>query len=149
MIAETLNQIKEMAKRQAKYLRQRSPEMTGTQIIAEEDYVPDWSGEKDYSGVVIGAPVKDEGQVYALLQPHNAGHYPHRPAQLPALWRVKHTTDPAKAKPWVQPTSTSDMYLKDECMVWTDGEVYRAQRDTSYSPEEYAADWELANVESV
>lgn len=132
-----------MAALAAKNLRERSPNMDGTAIIAEEEYVPMWGAEKDYTKVVVGAPVQFEGQVYTLLQPHNASHYPNtNPATLPALWRVKHTTDPAKAKPWVKPTSTSDMYLKNECMIWEDGLVYRCLRDTIYSPKEYAPYWE-------
>ena len=132
-----------MAALAAKDLRARSPEMDGTEIIAEEEYIPNWNAEKDYTNVVVGAPVQFEGQVYTLLQPHNASHYTGNPATLAALWRVKHTTDPAKAKPWVKPTSTSDMYLENECMIWTDGLVYRCLRDTIYSPEEYAPDWEV------
>lgn len=140
-----LEQIKLMARDQALYLRQRSPDMTGTEIIAEESYIPRWSIEKDYTNVPIGAPVQYEGQVYVLLQPHNASYYPDtNPATLQALWRVKHTTDPLRAKPWVKPTSTSDMYLKDECMVWTDGTIKRCVLDagTIYSPDEYAPAWE-------
>ena len=132
-----------MAALAAKDLRARSPEMDGTAIIAEEEYVPMWGAEKDYTAVVVGAPVQFEGQVQTLLQPHNASHYTGNPATLAALWRVKHTTDPDKAKPWVKPTSTSDMYLENECMLWTDGLVYRCLRDTIYSPEEYAPDWEV------
>jgi hypothetical protein len=60
---------------------------------------------------------------------------------LAALWRVKHTTNPDRAKPWVKPTSTSDMYLVGECILW-DGAILRAKRDTVYSPEEYKGDWE-------
>lgn len=143
MINDALNEVKKMAALAAADLRERSPEMNGTEIIAEEEYIPKWDGGKDYSNVVIGAPVEHEGQIYTLLQPHNASYYPGTPATLAALWRVKHTTDPAKAKPFVQPTSTSDMYLKDECMLYTDGKVYRALRDTVYSPEEYGPDWEV------
>ena len=145
MITDVLNEVKKMAALAAKDLRDRAPGMTGTEIIAEEDYIPFWNENKDYSNVAIGSPVKDEGQVYALLQPHNASYYPGaRPKDLAALWRVKHTTDPAKAKPWVKPTSTSDMYLKDECMIWTDDTVKRCVLDagTIYSPDEYAPAWE-------
>lgn len=142
MITNTLEQIKQMARDQALYLRKRAPEMTGTEIIAEEEYIPEWNNERDYTNVVIGAPVQYEGQVYTLLQPHNASYYPNTtPVTLPALWRVKHTTDPLKAKPWVKPTSTSDMYLKDECMIFED-KVYKCLRDTIYSPVEYNANWE-------
>lgn len=142
MINDALNEVKKIAALAAKDLRARSPEMDGTAIIAEEEYVPFWSAEKDYTNVVVGAPVQFEGQVYTLLQPHNASYYTGNPATLAALWRLKHTTDPAKAKPWVKPTSTSDMYLVDECMVFTDGMTYRCLRDTIYSPKEYSPDWE-------
>lgn len=144
-----LEQIQQMAKGQALYLRLRAPEMTGTEIIAEEEYIPMWSIEKDYTNVVVGAPVQYEGQVYTLLQPHNASHYPDTtPATLPALWRVKHTTDPYKAKPWVKPTSTSDMYLKDECMIWNDNSIKKCILDagTIYSPDEYAQAWEDVEI---
>lgn len=152
MIAETLEQIKGMARDQALYLRGKAPEMTDTEIIAEETYIPEWGQDKDYSAVAVGSPVKDYdengiSQVYGLIQPHNASHYQgSRPKDLPALWRVKHTTDPAKAKPWVQPTSTSDLYLVGECMIWTDGLVYRSRRDTNYSPADYALDWEVVEI---
>lgn len=142
MIDNLLEEIRKMAALSARDLRERSPQMDGTAIIAEEEYIPFWRADKDYSAAVVGAPVKYEEQVYALLQPHNASHYAQTPAELPALWRVKHTTDPSKAKLFVKPTSTSDMYLVDECMVYTDGKTYRCLRDTIYSPEEYSPDWE-------
>lgn len=117
--------------------------VTDTEIIDRETAVPDWDNKRDYTHAAVGTPVIHDGQVYGLLQPHNAAYYPDTtPAMLAALWRVKHTTNPDKAKPWVKPTSTSDMYLTGECMVWTDGKTYRALRDTNFSPAEYAGDWE-------
>lgn len=123
-------------------------ELTDTEVIAREQAVPVWGATIDYTSVAVGSPVCYEGQIYGLIQPHNASYYPNaNPSSLPSLWRVKHTTDPTKAKPWVKPTSTSDMYLVGECMLWSDGSVKRALRDTIYSPEEYAADWEEVNVD--
>lgn len=125
-------------------LRKAAVDMTGTEIIAQERKIPLYDSAKDYSEWPVGAPVQHGGQDYALIQPHNASHFANQtPATLPALWRVLHTTDPAKAKPWVQPTSTSDLYRAGECMIWTDGAVYRAKRDTNFSPADYAADWEV------
>ena len=138
-----LSIIKEQGRANALDLRSRAADMTGTAIIAEESKIPLYDNTKDYTGWAIGSPCLYDGQVYGLLQPHNAAHYPDsNPSNTPALWRVLHTTDPAKAKPYIKPTSTSDMYLKGECMIYTDGLVYRSLRDTPYSPEEYAADWE-------
>ena len=142
MISEALDEIKKIAAKAANELRKRAPEMTGTEIIAEEEYIPRWNGEKDYSSLSAGTPVEYDGQIYLLIQPHNAKNYPYAPNELLALWRVAHTKDPKKAKPFVKPTGTSDMYLKDECAFWEDGKTYKALRDTVYSPKEHSADWE-------
>lgn len=116
--------------------------LTSTEVIDAEMFVPAWLPTTDYTKAAAGTPVQYEGQVYSLLQPHNASYYPGtNPKTLPALWRVTHTKDPVKAKPWVAPTGTSDMYLVGECMVWTDGKTYRSKRDTVYSPTDYAPDW--------
>ena len=121
--------------------------ITDTEIIDHEEAVPDWSEKKDYTNAAVGTPVTHDGQIYGLIQPHNAAYYPDStPKTLAALWRVKHTTNPKKAKPFVKPTSTSDMYLVGECMIWTDGTVKRAVRDTIYNPDEYAADWETVEI---
>lgn len=120
--------------------------VTDTEIINREEAVPAWSNTRDYSDCPVGTPVTHDGQVYGLLQPHNAAYYPDvSPAMLAALWMVKHTTNPDKAKPWVKPTSTSDMYRAGECILWDvrgDTAIMRAKRDTAYSPEEYEGDWE-------
>lgn len=143
-----LSMIREQGKANAIDLRNRAADMTGTAIIAEEAKIPNYDNTKDYSSWAVGSPCIFDGQVYGLLQPYNAAHYPDTtPANTPALWRVLHTTDPAKAKSYKKPTSTSDMYLKGECMIYTDGLVYRSLRDTVYSPEEYAADWEVVTDE--
>lgn len=143
-----LSMIREQGKANAIDLRNRAADMTGTAIIAEETKIPIYDNAKDYSGWPVGSPCLHDGQAYGLLQPYNAANHPNTtPSNLPALWRVLHTTDPAKAKPYIKPTSTSDMYLKGECMIYTDGLIYRSLRDTVYSPEEYAADWEVVTNE--
>ena len=139
-----LNAHRSMGRTDALMLREKAVAglVSDTEIIDKEEAIPEWSNERDYSNATAGTPVQHDGQAYGLIQPHNAAHYPDTaPAMLPALWRVKHTTNPDKAKPWVKPTSTSDMYLAGECMVWTDGTVKTAVRDTAYSPDEYSADW--------
>lgn len=125
-------------------LRNRAPSMDGTAIIAEEHKIPLWSAEKDYSGWAAGAPVRYDGQVYTLLQPHNAAYYPDsNPTNTPALWSIRHTKDVARAKPWVAPAGTSGLYMADECCVW-DGAVYRCTHDDNpYSPGDYPDWWEI------
>lgn len=48
-----------------------------------------------------------------------------------------------KGSDGMKPTGAHDMYKVGECMIWTDGEVYKCLSDTAYSPEEYAQDWEV------
>lgn len=128
-------------------LRARSADMDGTALIAEEDKVPAFDPQKDYSGWPRGAPVQDEGQVWTLLQPYNAAHYEGRPSGLRALWGLAHTKDPERAKPYVAPLGTSGVYMTGECCTDPDAEdpaaVYRSKVDNNaFSPSAYPANWD-------
>ena len=122
--------MKAQGKADALDLRSRATDLDGTAIIAEEIKAPEFDPEKDYSLWPIGAPVRDGEQVYKLLQPYNASTWPdQRPADLPALWSICHTKDPARAKPYQAPNGTSGMYMAGECYRAADGTVYRALED--------------------
>lgn len=128
-------------------LRARSADMDGTALIAEEDKVPAFDPQKDYSGWPRGAPVQDEGQVWTLLQPYNAAHYEGRPSGLRALWGLAHTKDPERAKPYVAPLGTSGVYMTGECCTDPDAEdpaaVYRSKVDNNaFPPSAYPANWD-------
>lgn len=110
-------------------LREEAYAMTGTEIIAREVSVPRFDPKKDYSDWPVGSPVADEGQVWTLIQPHDAASYEGRPSTLRALYGITHTKDPARAKPWVDPYGTSGMYMTGECYRDADGLVHRANRD--------------------
>lgn len=135
--------MREKGKADALYLRERSPEMDGTGLIDEEEKIPAFDPKKDYSSWVKGNPVTDEGQVWALITPHNASSYQGRPSTLRALWSLMHTKNPDKAKPWVDAQGTSGMYMKDECYK-DDEHVYKALEDNlvyDYSAKSSA--WEI------
>lgn len=113
----------EEGRRQALDLQSRVPELTGTEIIAEESKIPAFDPTKDYSNWEKGWPVTDEGQVWPLLIPHNAAAYPGtRPATNRACWSLAHTKDPAKAKPWVASYGISGLYMADECCTYPNAE---------------------------
>ena len=136
-------------RRQALDLQERAPGLTGTEIIAEERAVPAFNPNKNYTSWPAGAPVADEGQVWILIIPHNAAHYTGRPSTLRALWGLAHTTDPAKAKPWVASYGTSGLYMLNEVCLWTDGYVYRNLYDNNeYPPLTQGAEerWERVEV---
>ena len=138
-----LDVMRQQGRADALDLRARAEGLDGTALIAEEVKAPDFDPGRDYSTWPAGAPVRDGEQVYKLLQPHNAAHYPGvRPADSPALWSVAHTKDPAKAKPWTPPNGTSGMYMAGECYR-EDGVVYRCKVDNNVYPyADYPQNWE-------
>ena len=118
--------------------------LDGTAIIAEQEHVPAWREDVVYTLDHVGYPVQDGDQVYNILMPHTPAHNPgFRPADLPAIYSVKHTTDPSNAKPYMAPNGVSGAYKKDECCVW-DGKVYRSifDGDNVWNPVDYPIGWE-------
>ncbi len=142
--------MKEQGKADALHLRDCANDMDGTAIIAEEQKIPLFDGNKDYSAWAVGAPVCEvvdgEMQVFKLLQPHNAAHYPDStPSNSPALWSICHTKDVDKAKPYLAPHGTSGLYMTDEVCARF-GKVWRSTKDGNpYPPGETGTEdyWEV------
>ena len=134
--------FRELGRADALRLREEAHALTGTQIIRREVSVPTFEAQKDYTGWPVGAPVTDEGQVWLLLQPHNAADYGGRPSSLRALWGLAHTTDADRARPWVDPYGTSGMYMQGECYRDEGGTVWRCRQDeTIHSAAAWPEGW--------
>lgn len=133
---ETLEIMREHGKADALDLQERAPSLSGTEIIAEENKIPTFDPEKDYSEWAAGYPVSDEGQVWLLIKPYNAAHYVGRPSELRALWGLAHTKDPAMAKAWVAPYGVSGLYMMDECCTYPVEETIHVFRN-KYDNNEY------------
>ena len=137
--AEMLALMKEKGKADALDLRSRAKNLDGTALIAEETKIPQFDGNKDYSSFPVGSPVWEEidgeRQVFGLITPHNAAHYPgSTPSNTRALWSLKHTKDAEKAKAWVAPLGTSGLYMKDEVCKHSD-KIWRSKQDNNpYEP---------------
>ena len=133
-------------KAKATELRSSANTMSGTEIIDQELFVPEW---KPANYQTVGAPVKFDGQVYKVLQAHDSTSNPDwTPAATPALWSICHTTNAAKAKPWIEPLGTSGMYYKDECYIDDSGVIWRQVYDGSnvYNAEATPDRWEAVEV---
>lgn len=119
----TSNDIMSIMRRQGRAdalnLAARAPELDGTAIIAEEEKIPAWSEAAVYTAAHVGYPVRDGGQVYTILMPHTPAHNPgSRPADLRAIYSLLHTTDPARAKPWMASYGTSGLYRLNEVCTY-------------------------------
>ena len=84
-----------------------------------------------------------EGIPYKCVQAHDStGNSAWTPDVTPSLWMQYHGTTKETARPWVQPTGAHDMYKENEYMIWED-KIYHCISDTTYSPKDYAANWEV------
>lgn len=143
-----LDVMRELGKNEAVELREKASSLTGTEIVAQERAIPPWNEKQDYTEWPTGSPVTDEGQVWTLLIPHRAADYMGRPSTLRSLWGLAHTTDPTRAKPWVDPQGLSGVYMKNECYLEEDGTVKRCLQDNCvYDAEALPAAWETVEME--
>lgn len=138
-----LNKMKEVGLNSAVEFQKQAPELDGTQIIDRENSIPDFNPDvHQYLNWAKGECVRDNGQVWQLLQPYDSSVYKDRPENLRAQWSLCHTKDPAKAKPYVAPMGQSGMYMKDECCT-ENGKVYKSKIDNNvWEPTGYPAGWE-------
>lgn len=146
---ETLEIMRQYGRENAVDLQSRADGMTGTEIIEEEWKVPLFVPDKDYSGWPVGAPVAEivdgEVQVFKWITPVNTARYPGMlPSTSPALLSPCHTTDPAKAKPYLPPNGISGLYMTGEVCTKA-GHLWRSSKDDNpYPPGEVGTEeyWE-------
>ena len=138
-----LNKMREVGLNSATLFQQQAWGMDGTQIIDREDSIPDFNPDiHQYADWTIGQCVRDNGQVWQLIQPYDSSVYKDRPENMRAQWGLCHTTNPEKAKPYVVPLGTSGMYMEGECCV-ENSKVYKSKIDNNvWTPSGYPTGWE-------
>ena len=143
-----LNKMKEVGLNSAVEFQKQAPELDGTAIIDREDDIPDFNPDvHQYLNWTKGECVRDNGQVWQLIQPYDSTVYKDRPENMRAQWSLCHTKDPLKAKPYVAPFGQSGMYMIDECCT-ENGKVYRSKVDNNvWEPTGYPAGWEEVDLE--
>lgn len=135
-----LSVMREQGRADALSLRSRAPELDGTAVIAEEGKVPLFVPGKDYSGWAAGSPVAEivdgEAQIFKWITPVNTANYPGMlPSNSPAMLSPCHTTDPAKAKPYLTPNGTSGRYAVNEVCIYN-GHIWRNLYENNEFPPE-------------
>lgn len=143
----------EEGRRQALALQEKSSTMTGTELNAEDNHIPEFLAavklknmmERE-AGDTTGFVCKSSaGRVVRLLQKYNSDNYIHEdgtpwePEELPAQWRFVWSTDPAKALPFVKMATSP--YGIDDCCIEND-EIFRSTMNANvYAPSEYPQGW--------
>lgn len=125
-------------------LQQRSAEMNGTALYAEEEKIPDFKAACAKMNMLerpVGFVCKSSaGRVVKLLQVYDSTVYTQEPEELPAQWGFKWSTDPSKALPFIA-LSTSP-YSKGDCCT-EGGKVWRSLIDNNvHSPSDYPQGWQ-------
>ena len=138
--------IKHMAKLAAQAVQTNAETMTGTELNAEDKFIPDFQTAKARMNMLerpVGFVCKSSaGRVVFLIQPYDSDVHTGEPEELPAQWGFVWSDDPAHAKPFVA-LSTSP-YMKGNCCLW-DGMAYRSTIDNNvWSPADYPEGWEVA-----
>lgn len=143
-----LETLKRSGKLAAQAVQEKSSNMTGTELNAEDMYIPDFKAAvanknmlERKAGLTDGFVCKSSaGRVVRLIQNYDSSIYTQEPEELPAQYGFVWSNDPAKAKPFVA-ISTSP-YMKGNCCSEND-EVYRSKIDNNvFAPSAYPQGWE-------
>jgi hypothetical protein len=140
-----LNTLKRYGKQVAQELQKKAPEMTGSELYEETDFIPKFNPERQYLNFEVGYICKSTaGRVVKLLQPYDSTVYTAEPEELPAQWGFYWSTEPAKALPFV--SLATSPYNTGDCCTENDV-VYRSTIDNNtWQPSEYPAGWEVVTV---
>lgn len=149
-----LDSLKRTGMAAAKALQERAESMTGTELYAEGEYIPDFRAAckkqnmlERKAGLTDGFVCRSSaGRVVRLLQNYDSTVWTHEdgtpwePEELPAQWGFKWSTDPKDALPFVA-ISTSP-YNTGECCT-ENGKTYRSKMDGNvHAPSAYPQGWE-------
>ena len=147
-----LDAMQRIGKTIAQNIQSRAAEMTGTELYAEEDYIPDFAAAcalKNMLERTAGFVCRSSaGRVVKLLQPYDSSIYTAEPEELPAQWGFVWSDDPKKTRDFIS-LSTSP-YMENNCAIDA-GYVWRSKIDNNvWAPSSYEQGWEkLGTVEEV
>ena len=142
-----LDTLKRAGKLIAQNIQANAADMTGTELYAEEDYIPSFSAacaKKNMLERPVGFVCRSSaGRVVKLLQVYDSTIYTQEPEELPAQWGFKWSTDPEKALPFIA-LSTSP-YMSGDCCTY-DGKVWRSGQDNNvWEPGTVGVKWEVVS----
>lgn len=145
LICDTLRR---MGKTIAQSVQEKAETLTGTELNAEGDYIPDFKAAcakmnmlERKAGQTDGFVCKSSaGRVVRLIQNYDSAVYTAEPEELPAQWRFVWSTDPAKALPFV--AIAESPYATGDCCIY-DGKVWRSGQDGNiWAPGTVGVKWE-------
>ena len=140
-----LETLKRSGKLAAQSVQERAGSMTGTELNAEDMYIPEFVAACAKMNMLerpVGFVCKSTaGRVVKLLQPYDSSIFTGEPEELPAQWGFVWSNDPAKAKPFI--AMATSPYMTGNCCI-EDDVTYRSLIDNNvHAPSAYPAGWEV------
>ena len=93
-----LGAMRQYGLQKATELQGRAPEMDGTALYEEKDFIPDFQKAKAQANMLsrsAGFVCKSTaGRVVRLIQPYDSETFPGEPEELPAQWGFQWSKDP-------------------------------------------------------
>lgn len=133
----------------AQEVQDKSSNMTGTELNAEDDKIPSFRAAvavknmlERTAGQTDGFVCKSSaGRVVRLIQNYDSDVFTQEPEELPAQWRLVWSTDPAKAKPFI--ASSTSYYNTGDCCLNAAGQPKRSKIDVNtFDPDVNPEYWE-------
>lgn len=143
-----LETLKRYGKVIAQSVQDNSTTMTGTELNAEQAYIPDFTAACKTMNMLkrpVGFVCKSSaGRVVKLLQVYDSTVYTQEPEELPAQWGFVWSDNPDHAKPFVA-MSTSP-YMKGNCCTEGDNTFKSLIDNNVHAPSAYPQGWEQVVV---
>lgn len=131
-----LDSMKRQGRNIALNVQEKAPDMTGTELNAESQYIPDFQvacAKMNMLERVAGFVCKSTaGRVVRLIQPYDSTIYTAEPEELSAQWGMVWSTNPVHALPFIE-LATSP-YKEGDCCT-ENGNIYRSKiNGNTWSP---------------
>lgn len=143
-----LDTLRHMGKLMAEDVQACADDLTGTQLNAKKDYVPDFKAACARANMLdrsVGFVCKSSaGRVVRLLQNYDSAVYTQEPEELSAQWGFVWSTDPVKALPFL--SLATSPYNEGDCCT-ENGVVWRSVEDNNvWAPSAYPQGWVMVEL---
>ena len=144
-----LTAMRNQGKADAADLQTRAADMTGTELYAEKQVIPDFQAAKAQKNMMQRKAGKTDGfvcrstagRVVRLIQNYDSNTYPSEPEELAAQWGFVWSKNPEDALPFVA-MSTSPYMIGEYCLN-NAGQPKRSTLDNNtWSPDTNPEFWE-------
>lgn len=151
-----LNIYRNIGKTKAEALQNEQANMSGTEINAQDNFIPDFRIAIENSNMLNRKAGQDDGficrssqgRIVRLIQNYDSDIYKEEPEELLSQWRFVWSQDPQKALPFM--SFATSPYAKDDCCTY-EGHVWKSGQDGNiWEPGSVGVLWtDLGTIEDI